>query len=120
MESQLPLQPTPFIGRDRELRELTKLLSQPENRLISVLGLGGIGKTRLALAVAERQQEIFGKCIYFVSVVALNSWEQVALAIAQAIDFQLYQDTPISEQIVSYLRDKRVLLLLDSVEELLP
>jgi predicted ATPase len=67
MPHQLPAQLTAFIGRDDEKMKLRYLLEEPGNRLITVLGPGGVGKTRLALAAAEDQLARFGAEVYFVS-----------------------------------------------------
>ncbi len=120
MLPHLPAQPTPFVGRETELRDLKVLLDQSDTHLVTILGIGGVGKSRLALAAAEQQYENFASHVYFIPLASLNSWDQIAFAIAQAIGFQLYQNIPIHEQLSLYLCDKRMLLVLDNVEHLLP
>jgi predicted ATPase/DNA-binding SARP family transcriptional activator len=129
----LPRQSTPFVGREAELAELDALIADPEVRLITIVGPGGIGKTRLALAAAERQLSPSGDLkggahfrfpdgVYFVSLAALDSSARVAPALAEALDFPLSgRDgrTP-EQQILGYVRRKRLLLVIDNFEHLLP
>ena len=118
MPHQLPAQLTAFIGRDEEKMRLQQLLEEPGNRLITVLGPGGVGKTRLALAAAEDQLARLGAEVYFVSLLAVTSWEQMALVLASTIGFTLYGDQPPEEQLFTCLRDKARLVVLDNLEHL--
>src|SRR5579864_2699750 len=102
MIAQLPPQPTAFIGREPELHGLKMLIEAPETRLVSILGPGGVGKTRLAVAVAEEQAN-FRNEVYFLPLLSLHSWDQVVLAIAQMLGFELYEDTGLHEQLTDYL-----------------
>jgi predicted ATPase len=124
----LPSQPTPFIGREDELTALHELLAQARLRLVTVVGAGGMGKTRLALAVAERllhdtQPSLLGNGVFFVPLAALNDPEQIVLALAEALRFPLdsrgEQRRTAKEQVFDYLREKRLLLILDNFEHLL-
>src|ERR1700694_85229 len=90
MMGPLPLQPTPFIGRTSELQELRSVLNEPHNRLVSLVGLGGVGKTRLAIAAAEQQVEHYGSNIVFIPLLALHSWEQVVTWLAHVLRVQLH------------------------------
>ena len=84
----LPHALTPFIGRAREVNELTQLLMNPQVRLVTVLGMGGMGKTRLAIQAAQaaaQTPDYFADGIVFVPLAALNTPEQVALAIVTAL-----------------------------------
>jgi predicted ATPase/DNA-binding CsgD family transcriptional regulator len=120
MIPNLPLQPTPFIGRNDELRTLSNFLIQSDTRLVSILGLAGVGKTRLALATAEQLVGAFGRHIYFLSLLPLSDWEDVAFAVAQSLGIQFYKSEAIQRQLASYLCDKQMLLILDNIEHLLP
>jgi predicted ATPase/DNA-binding SARP family transcriptional activator len=127
----LPPQPTPFIGREEELAALEALLVNADVRLVTIVGPGGIGKTRLSLAAAERELQAEGEPggdrvahgVYFVSLVALSSPDQIGPAIAEVLDFPLESGkrtrTP-DQQLVDYLRHKRLLLILDNYEDFLP
>lgn len=117
--SHVPLPPTPFVGRSRELAHLQRLLDSPDSRLLTLVGPGGIGKTRLAVEIAHRNSATFGHGIHFVSLALVTSADGVLFAIADALECALDgHETPII-QLVRALRDKSLLLLLDSFEHLL-
>ena len=117
--NNLPIQPTPFVGRERELDELARTFDTPGTRLLTVLGPGGMGKTRLALELAERQLAAFADGVYFVPLAPVNDVEWIISAIADALSFTCYDsDTP-KKQVLNYLREKRLLLLLDNFEHLI-
>jgi tetratricopeptide (TPR) repeat protein len=115
----LPVQPTAFIGREKELAEICQLLSRPDCRLLTILGPGGIGKTRLALQVAEAKIEAFLEGVYFVPLASASSTEHVVSAIADALRFSLTDPQDPQAQLFNYLRGKEMLLILDSMEHLL-
>jgi predicted ATPase/class 3 adenylate cyclase len=114
----LPSQPTPFVGRLGELKELLANLSQANCRLLTILGPGGIGKTRLAMQTAAEQIETFQHGVYFVSLAPLNTGEQIIPAIADALKFTFYQKENPKQQIINYLHEKNLLLVLDNYEHL--
>jgi predicted ATPase/tetratricopeptide (TPR) repeat protein len=115
----LPVQPTPFVGREAELVELDRLLSDPDVRLVTVLGAGGMGKTRLALEAAARQLDRYTHGVFFVSLASLWSADAIVPTIAQALGFSFYGGGEPRQQLLDYLRAKRMLLLLDNYEHLL-
>ena len=114
----LPPQPTPFVGRLGERKELLASLSQPNCRLLTILGPGGIGKTRLAMQTAAEQIEAFPHGVYFVPLAPLNAGEQIIPALAEALKFTFYQKENPKQQIINYLREKSLLLVLDNFEHL--
>jgi predicted ATPase/DNA-binding SARP family transcriptional activator len=109
--SNLPVQPTPLVGRERELLEVLALLG--ENRLVTLTGAGGIGKTRLALMAAAKVVSDFRDGVWFVPLAALRKWELVAPTIAYELEIKEPQT------LEGYLRDKQLLLVLDNFEQLL-
>ena len=116
--SHLPVQTTPFIGRQAELAALNDLLAQPQTRLITILGPGGMGKTRLATAVAEQQlaQEQYPDGIFFVPLAGLHESDRIAAVIGEVLQLRLeYGET----QLLTYLENKHLLLVLDNFEHLL-
>jgi predicted ATPase/predicted Ser/Thr protein kinase len=116
----LPAQTTPFVGRETELAELARLLADPAVRLVTILGSGGMGKTRLALQTAEGQLSHFSHGVYFVSLAPLTSAENIVPTIAEALNFSFYEgDTSPQRQLLDYLRQKTMLLILDNFEHLL-
>lgn len=115
----LPAQTTPFIGRQAEVAELTQLLNDTTVRLVTVLGLGGMGKTRLALEVAATQLDIYEHGVYFVSLTSLSSADNIVAAVAEAINFHFYQGENLKQQLLDYLREKEMLLVMDSFDHVL-
>jgi predicted ATPase/DNA-binding SARP family transcriptional activator len=119
--SNLPHPLTPFVGRERELAELSGLIADPATRLITITAPGGMGKTRLALAVAQTvdpKQFVHG--VFFVSLASLNQEESLVPAVARALGMTLQPGPPPLEQLTDYLRDRNLLLVLDNFEHLLP
>ena len=117
----LPPQPTPFVGRAQELAQIEAQLLKPECRLLTLLGVGGVGKTRLALATAERLLQIgaFLNGVYFVPLVGVESPELLATAMADACEFTFSGKQDPKAQLANFLRDKETLLVLDNFEQLL-
>ena len=115
----LPAQPTPFVGREAELAELGRLLAEPDVRLVTILGAGGMGKTRLVLEAAEAQLDSFTHGVFFVSLAPLQSADSIVPAVAKALDFSFYESSQPVQQLLDYLSRKDVLLVMDSYEHLL-
>jgi predicted ATPase/DNA-binding SARP family transcriptional activator len=114
----LPAQPTPFVGRERTLAEIEERLRDPGCRLLALVGLGGSGKTRLALEAAARQIGRYSDGVFFVALASLQSVEAIVPTVAQAIGFTFYSGVESKEQLLNYLRSKNVLLVLDNFEHL--
>ena len=115
----LPQQATPFIGRSSELLELETRFTDPSCRLLTIVGPGGIGKTRLSLQFANIHGTAFPDGVYFVSLAPLNTPASIGSAIAEAIHFTFYPQGDPRRQLLDYLRSKTLLLVLDNVEHLL-
>lgn len=107
-----------FIGRDPELVEMATLLAEPPIRLITLHGPGGIGKSRLALQLAfdQLQEARFQRGIYFVSLESLSSPGTIPGAIAKALGLRLGAKSEPLEQVISFLKDAELLLILDNFE----
>lgn len=113
----LPRQLTTFVGRQSEINEISDLLTVPSCRLITLAGPGGIGKTRLAVKVAERVTHLFPDGVYFVALQQILSGDSITSAIAAALGFGFYEDEIVlNEQLLAYLGEKRLLLILDNFE----
>jgi tetratricopeptide (TPR) repeat protein len=116
----LPEQLTPFVGRESELVDLAKLLAPAaETRLVTLVGPGGMGKTRLALEAASRRLDAYAQGVWFVPLAALQSAETIVPAVAQALGMPFFRGEPPRQQLLRYLRDRRTMLVLDNFEHLL-
>ncbi len=137
----LPPQPTPFVGRKSEIASLIDRLVDPHIPLVSLVGPGGMGKTRLALAVAEEftkgeshkgDEHPFPDGIFFVPLAPLNDPEQIIPTVAKALNIPIEANpgadnlergtqstTSQRESLLGYLGSKRLLILLDNFEHLL-
>jgi predicted ATPase/DNA-binding SARP family transcriptional activator len=115
----LPTQTTTFIDREGELADIQRLLlDEPDCRLLNLVGPGGIGKTRLALAVATESRDAFPDGAYFVSLTPVGEVEYIVPAMAKALRFTFYGQTDPKDQLLDYLGQKRMLLLIDNFEHL--
>ena len=118
--NNLAVQPTSLLGRDAELSRIADLLEDPACRLLTLVGPGGVGKTRLALEVAERVFDDFEDGVYFVSLAPIRDTELVATSITQILGIQDSPGRSLVDRLKDRLRNKRTLLLLDNFEHLLP
>jgi DNA-binding SARP family transcriptional activator/predicted ATPase len=122
----LPYPPTAFVGRAAEVHAQVARLRDPTCRLLTLVGPGGIGKTRLALEVArafvtprgDRAQTLFPEGIFFVDLMPVDTAAGTVSAVAEAIGFAFYSDTPPQQQLNGYLRQRKLLLVLDNFEQL--
>ncbi|MCU0495534.1 MAG: hypothetical protein MUD01_28435, partial [Chloroflexaceae bacterium] len=114
---QLPALAAPLIGRENELSVVTNLLNQGQ-RLISITGPGGSGKTHFALQLAWRSYTNFADGAVFVALAPLHDAAQVPAAIAQGLGIQQRGDLPLVTALRSYLHEKQLLLVLDNIEHL--
>ena len=114
-ELYLPRPLTPFIGRRQELADIANRLAAPDCRLLTLLGPGGIGKTRLAIELAHRWREQ-GQPAVFVDLQATQSAEHLVLAVADALDPSLAGREDPREALLRYLRDQSHLIVLDNFE----
>ena len=115
----LPVQSTPFLGREEEMGEIGKLLNDPSCRLLTLIGPGGIGKTRLAIQSAAENIEKFSHGVYFITLEPLTSVDFLISTIASALKFSFYSQKDQKSQLLDYLREKEILLILDNFEHLL-
>ncbi|MBK8051346.1 MAG: tetratricopeptide repeat protein [Anaerolineales bacterium] len=115
----LPAPATDFIGRKEEISAIRTRLAGPATRLITLVGVGGVGKTRLALEVAAASEAMFLNGVWWVSLAAINRNEPEALfpTLAEAIHCTLGPADP-RKQVFAFLRQKELLLVLDNVEHL--
>ena len=115
---RLPAQSTPFVGRLRESSDLARLLGEPDCRLLTIVGPGGMGKTRLAVAVAEQLADRYADGVWFVPLASITDAAEMVHAIADTMDLRLESGNEPANQLLAHLVGKRMLLLLDNVEHL--
>lgn len=117
--SHIPLPPTPLLGREVELREISRLLAEPTCRLLTLVGPGGIGKTRLALALAAARQAAFRDGAHFVSLASVAAPEVIAATLAEKLGATLSGAADPQAQLLAHLQAKELLLVVDNMEHLL-
>lgn len=115
----LPIQLTNFIGRDDELARLTKLVNDPTVRLVTLIGAGGMGKTRLALEMALAHVDGFAHGAYFVPLAPLRSATSIVPTIAESVGFSFSASGEPKQQLLDYFREKSLLLVMDNFEHLM-
>ncbi len=114
----LPLQPTSLVGREPEVAEISALLKQPEMRQLTLLGPGGIGKTRLAIAVATQMRDFFAGGTCFVGLAALSDPQLVVPTIARELGLKESGNRPLLEQVQVFIGEHQFLLVLDNFEQI--
>lgn len=114
-----PAQPTPFIGRQRELAEASALLRRQDVRLVTLSGTGGIGKTRLALQIAATCADLFIDGVYFVPLAQVSTADDVLPNIAQTLGIREERGISLFERVLDVLEGKCLLLVLDNMEHLI-
>ena len=117
--SSTPRPLTPFVGRRTDLLELGSLLARPDVRLVTLLGPGGVGKTRLSLEVLETLRHAFEDGAAFVALEGLHSAADVPSAVASALGLQLTGSSPIADDVFRHLQPRTMLIVLDNVEHLI-
>ncbi len=115
----LPQPATPLVGRVTELDAMADSLANVSCRLLTLVGPGGSGKTRLALEAAATQVGLFENGVYLVKLSPLTSASQVAPAIAEAVQLRFYSREAPEAQLLNFLQEKQILLVLDNFEHLL-
>ena len=115
--NNLPAAVSSFVGRERELAECARQLESA--RWLTLAGMGGSGKTRLARRLAERALETFPDGVWFVDLTALKHSERVPESLADAAGIQQEPGVPVMRTLVGAFADRRVLIVLDNCEELL-
>jgi predicted ATPase/DNA-binding SARP family transcriptional activator len=116
--SHLSVVPTSFVGRDADIDEIRRLVLR--RAPVTLVGPGGVGKTRLALEVGRRLADEFGGGVWMVDLAALRPGSPVAAAVASALDVEVHDEEALEEAIVERLARRQALVVLDNCEHLLP
>ncbi|MDQ6693046.1 MAG: tetratricopeptide repeat protein [Chloroflexota bacterium] len=116
---KLPSEPSPIVGREREIEAACNLLRQDGVRLVTLTGPGGTGKTRLGVQVAGKLPDAFEDGVFFVALAAVSDPALVSASIAQALGLMETGDVPLIQNLKNYLYGKNILLVLDNFEQVL-
>ncbi|MDQ3585976.1 MAG: protein kinase [Acidobacteriota bacterium] len=111
---------SPLVGREQEIEKIKGLLRQDDVRLVTLTGIGGTGKTRLAKEIARRLLEVFPGGVFFIELAAIHDPALVISSIAQPLDVTEAGGQSLLDALKSYLRDKRMLLVVDNFEQVTP
>ena len=123
--SNLPTETTPFVGRTEELATIVERLNDPDCRLLTLIGPGGVGKTRLAIQIGQKiSQDLVGETTFergvcFVPLTAVSSPTALVSTIADALGLDFHSDLTSKQQLLDYLQAKKTMLVLDNFEQLL-
>ena len=115
----LPVQPTRFVGRSAEKAKVAASLLDPDCRILTIMGPGGFGKTRLAIEVAREQLGRFADGVFFVPLASVNAPTSLPFAIADALGMSIEGAGDVKELLLRYLAERQSLLVLDNFEHLL-
>jgi predicted ATPase/DNA-binding SARP family transcriptional activator len=115
-KSNLPVPITSFIGREKEVEQITRLLNK--NRLVTLMGVGGVGKTRLAIESSNKLLGKFRDGVWWIELVGLSDPSLVPQAVAKVVDVHEIPNRPLVETLVEHLQSKQILLVLDNCEHL--
>ncbi|NOY08099.1 MAG: tetratricopeptide repeat protein [Spirochaetes bacterium] len=115
----LPIQPTPLIGREKEQEIIKTMLSDGNTRVVTLTGPGGIGKTRLALQTAAENIEYYRHGVFFVDLSSVFDTKMLMPVIAETLHIKEFNTNSAFRNITEYLKDKHVLLVLDNFEQII-
>ncbi len=114
-----PMQFTSFVGREEELKQIAGKLQNPACRMLTLAGVGGVGKTRLALQAAMEQTFAFRDGVYFVPLDAVSQFPALVMAIAESLSVSFWGKDDLPGKVIDFLRKKELLLVLDNFEQFL-
>ena len=118
-QGSVPLAQSSLIGREAEYGEIARSLSTPECRLLTLVGPGGVGKTRLALQLASDLVADYRDGVIWVSLVPIAEPEQVAFTLVEALNLQMRSTEPVVDQLMRAVQTREMLLVLDNMEHVL-
>jgi serine/threonine protein kinase len=115
----LPTPATRFVGRTKEVAEIMALLKQPKTRLLTLLGPGGMGKTRLGIESADQLAQDFARGVHFVDLAPISDPEHIIATIAKVFKLEFDDTSDPKEQLLYYFHDKQLLLVMDNFEHII-
>lgn len=118
-QHNLPRQFTTFVGRSQEIADILSRLQNPACGLLTILGPGGVGKTRLAIEAAQQGSQHYPDGVWFVPLAPLSAADDIAVTILASLGVPLNSQVDVQEQLPNYLQAKELLLVLDNFEHLL-
>jgi len=118
-QHNLPRQFTTFVGRSQEIADILTRLQNPACGLLTILGPGGVGKTRLATEAAQQASQHYQDGVWFVPLAPLSAADDLAVTIAAYLGLPINSQIDVQEQLLNYLQGKELLLVLDNIEHLL-
>jgi predicted ATPase/DNA-binding CsgD family transcriptional regulator len=113
-----PAQPTSFVGREADIDELRALLNNPACRLVTLVGAGGTGKTRLSLETGAKIEDAFANGVYFVPLAHLSRDEDIVTTIIRVLGIQTSDSDDLSDELCKFLSQQQLLLILDNFEHI--
>jgi len=118
MRTNLPETRTSFIGRHKEISELRRLISRQETRLVTLIGFGGMGKTRTAMSLAERCAYDYEHGVWWIECEEATTSEEMIQRLAFQLRMHLEPQPSVREQLLAYLKEREMLLMLDNTEQI--
>ncbi|NDJ75579.1 MAG: protein kinase [Chloroflexi bacterium] len=115
----LPAFTTPFVGRDQEVAEISALMRDPAVRLVTLVGPGGIGKTRVAVAAASGEHDRFADGVFYIPLAPVSDPQFIVSTVAENLGFTFGGSADPKNELMDYLREKALLLVLDNFEHLI-
>ncbi len=119
LQTNMPVPPTPLLGREQAIQDVLKLLRRPDIRLLTLTGTAGIGKTRLSLEVATRLAEDFSNGIFFIPLAPISDPSLVIPTIAKVFALKETGQQGVFDLFTMHLQDKQLLLVLDNFEQVI-